>query len=290
MNMRRLLRAAQLGLVLLLIVAAAALAVFLWREDVTALTPADVRRQVDEINEAAGVTVPHGFDDGAVRQTALPLFLRVERDQPLTDADSRSYRVLYQGIILSRQATLRRFDRNLTVLTDVDMDRPNNVGGNGIAGSHDHHDVSVRSNLADLTAEVATVQHSGFTPTRVRNAILAYKDLSDTLAHLATVSHTKSTPYRPRVGPASEIESLGEESLREFKTVQFAAVNSPEYWRAMFRALDRFDALALRVQHDLDASLTPVERKLAGRWGSPQSLGPWLAKGTTARRYRSTSD
>lgn len=275
-------RAALIVVVAVFIVAV----VFLWRQNVTPLTPQQIRRQVDEVNQAAGINVPHAFDNGATRQSALDLFTKVEQSQPLTEQESARYRVIYQGIILSKQATLRRFDRNLTVMSDVDMDKPNNVGGLGIGGSHDHHDMSVRSNLADLNAEVAAIRMSHFTPTRVRNAIVAYKDLSDVLAHLATVSHTKSTPYRPPSRGVSDIEQIGEESLREFKSVQFAPVNSDAYWAAMFRALTQFDALALRVQQDIDGELSSAEQRLAGRWGSVQSLGPWLATGTTPRRYR----
>jgi hypothetical protein len=258
----------------------------LWREDVTPWTADQIRTRVDEINQAAGITLPHDFDNGAIRRTAPDLFTKVERNAPLTDEESARYRVLYQGIILSKQALLRRFDRNLTVMIDVEMDRPNNVGGYGIAGSHDHHDASVRSNLADLDAELAAIHASQFTPTRVLNAILAYKDLSDILAHLATISHTKSTPYRRPAGAVDDVTRLGEDTLGEFKTVQFASVNGPEYWTSMFRALDAYDRLVLRVQNDIDSALSPIERKLAGRWGSVQSLGPWLAAGRPARRYR----
>lgn len=280
---RRLARLARLmlGVSVVAIVMLAVAAAF---QDVTPLTADEIRRKADEVNQAAAVNIPHGFDNGARRNAALELFTRVERNQELSDEDSARYRAAYQAIIFDKQSTLRRFDRNLTVLTDVDMDRANNVGGNGIAGRHDHHDASVRSNLASLTKELAALD--GVPLLRARFGAQAYKDLSDILAHLGTVPHTKSTPYVPPGHALTEVERIGEESLRAFKAAQFARVNSPGYWTAVFHGLDLFDQLASTVQRTVDGKLTRVERKMSGRWGSVQSLGPWLTVGSEPRRRR----
>jgi len=256
-------------------------------QDVTPFSADAIRRKTDEINQAAAITVPHGFDDGAVRHQHVPLFEAVEQGRELSSAESTEYRRAYQDIIFRKQSTLRRFDRQLTVLPNVDMDRPNNVGGLGIEGSHDHHDASMRANLLALEAELQTIEApASSSRARVWAAISAYKNATDILSHLATVPHTKSVAYRPPPAAPTEIEQQGELLLQDFKQAQFAPVNGTEYWAALWRGLDRFDLLLLRVQTTVNSGLSATERRLAGRWDSTQSLGRWLTNGTTPRRYR----
>lgn len=271
----------------LLVLAVVVLMVAAVFQNVSPLTADEIRRKSDEANQSAAVNVPHGFDNGAHRNAALDLFTKVERNQELSDAESARYRVAYQTIIFEKQSTLRRFDSSLTVLADVEMDRPNNVGGSGISGHHDHHDASVRANLASLTRELAALD--GAPVLRARFGALAYKDLSDILAHLGTVPHTKSTPYRAPDRPLGEIERLGEESLRAFKAAQFARVNSRDYWTAVFAGLDRFDQLAAAVQQTVNSKLNPLEQRISGRWGGVPSLGPWLLVSSEPRRRRAAN-
>lgn len=256
-------------------------------QDIRPLTQEQISRMVDEINEKAAVTVPQKFDDRYICRNRPDLCAKVRNGDRLTDEESIAYRLLYQEVIFREQKILKRLDSNLTVIHDFGMSLPNNVHGRGIAGSHDHHDASVHSNLADMEQSIQVIRdHHATTIARVRAGIFLYKDLSDVLSHLGTVPHTKSTPYQPPERQLGKLEQQGEESLRAFKTAQFANINSDEYWSALKRGLDSFDVLALDVQSTLDGNLTPMERHLVGRWGSFQSLGPWLARGSTPRRYR----
>jgi hypothetical protein len=274
---------------MLVLVAAAVLlaAVTVFVQATAPLSPETVRRKTDEINQAAAVTVPHAFNGGAVRNAHLRLFEAVEQGKELSAADSAEYRRAYQEIIFRKQQTLRRFDHQLTVIPDLEMDRRNNVNGLGVEGAHDHHDASMRANLLALETALRAIQDpktsSGL---RVRSAISAYKDTTDILTHLGTVPHTKSTEYRAPAGPLSELQTQGEAMLQDFKQAQFAAVNGPAYWSALWRGLDRFDQVLLRVQAAVHGRLSPAEERLAGRWDSAQSLGRWLTDGSTARRYR----
>lgn len=256
-------------------------------QEAAPLEPDVIRRKTDEINQAAAVDVPHAFDGGAVRAANLSLFEQVERGAELTADDSVRYRTIYQDIIFRKQSTLRRFDGQLTILANVEMMRPNNVGGLGIAGSHDHHDASMRANLHSVEQALKAIEDPGTgTVTKVASAIRLYKDTTDILTHLGTVPHTKSTGYHPRPPSRSPLEPHGEMMLQAFKQAQFAPVNSAAYWEALWRGLDSFDELILRVQARVNRRLSPAEVRMAGRWDSAQSLGRWLTNGSPARRYR----
>ena len=261
--------------------------VYLVFEPTAPLGADQTRRRDDEVNQAAAINIPHGFARGKLRAEEPLLTSKVEHDIVLDDAESAGYRAAYQQIILLEQPTLHRLDRNLTVMNNVQMDRPNNIGGIGIAGSHDYHDQSVRSNLNDLTEEVNAAENpANSSLTKVWSAILAYKDLSDTLSHLATMPHTKSTAYLPPAFKPIGYQIEGEAILRDFKSAQFASINSDAYWANLWRGLDRYDLLAIDVQTRLHRALTPFQRHLAGRWDSVQSLGPFLAQHAVPRRYR----
>lgn len=256
-------------------------------ENTDPLTPDEVRTRDDEVNQASSVNIPHNFAGGKLRTEEPALTSKVEQDALLSESESSVYRSEYQQIIRLEQPMLRRIDRNLTVMEDVQMSRPNNVAGYGIAGSHDYHDESVRSNLYDLTKEVESAENpTSPSVTKIWSAILAYKDLSDTLSHLATVPNTKSTAYLPPVAPSIGYQGEGETILKHFKDAQFAPVDSNAYWTSIWQGLDGYDSLAMDVQVRLYRSLNPVERHLAGRWGSVQSLGPFLATRATPRRSR----
>jgi hypothetical protein len=291
MRAKRVLRWVALGALALLglVVIVVVLAVVLQTTDPFA--PAELRRVIDEANQSVAIEVAHGLDGGKARRTQAALFDKVERGEELDERDSAAYRVAYQGVLEEARPRLASFDHDLTPATDVEMERPNNVGGSGIAGIHDHHDFSTRANLADLGRELAEVTRSGASgAAKIRNAILAYKDLADVIGHLGTVPHTKSTPYLPPMAGSSTgsswVEQDGEALLAAFKKAQFAPVGSPAYWTSLFAALDRYDDLILRVQAEVNGHLGPLGRKLVGRFGSWQSLGFVMVRPAHARRYR----
>jgi hypothetical protein len=237
------------------------------------------------LNENAAVVTPHFSLGKKIRQAHLELFGKVEAGRPLTVEESAEYRVLYQTILRENQSRLALFDGQLTVLSDLRMGAPNNVGSRGIQGSHDHHDASANANFAELQRYLARLEQAdGITgsPSRVLSAIGAYKDLTDIILHMATAPQTKSVDHLPRE-PADELQAHYESMMVHFKRAQFEPVNSPLYVTEVHLALGSYDALVARVQSRIFARLGPLERSLSGRWGSWHSFGPSL-KGLSAAR------
>jgi hypothetical protein len=256
--------------------------------DPPARTPSEISALADIVNEASSVIVPHKTLGKKIRFENLDLFKRVEDGEELTEAESETYRKLYQQIILNNQTFFKTYDHQVTPLQDVGMDMTNNAGGKGIAGLHDHHDVSARENLDLLKANLANLEGaSGITGPFVRiiSTAKANKNLTDLMLHFGTVPQTVSVPYvATAVDPADTLGSNFENMLREYKTAQFAPVNSPAFANALHSALGAYDKMIIEVQDRIRAKLGPVERTLAGRWLSWQSLTPSI-KGYEARRF-----
>jgi hypothetical protein len=270
-------RTAQLALI-----AALGLAVWNTPWDPPARTPQEISALSDILNEAASVIVPHKTLGKKIRYENLALFEAVERGEELSEADSQTYRRLYQQIILNNQTFFWSYDHQVTPMPDVGMDMDNNAGGTGIAGLHDHHDVSARANLDLLKGNLATLESaSGFTGPLVRifATAKAHKNLTDLMLHFGTMPQTVSVPYIPTEVAAGDMLATNFETmLREYKTAQFAPVNSPAYANALHAGLGAYDKMILEVQDRVRANLGPVERTLAGQWLSWQSLTPPTAK------------
>lgn len=252
-------------------------------------TAEDIARRVDLLNEKAAIDTPHHNLGKKIRAENLALFEKVERGEPLTPEETAAYRVLYQSILKQKQHELSLLDDQLTVLTNYMPETPNNVGTLGIEGSHDHHDASSGANLAALRDDLARMRSADGAMasfTRVRAALDAWKDLDDVILHMATAPQTKSVPRVPET-PVDELQAQYEPMMLHFKRAQFEAVNSPAYVSEVHQALDRYDALVALVQDQIYAELGPVERSLAGRWGSWRSLAPSLRGVTTDRIPRS---
>ncbi len=241
-------------------------------------TAGEISEKVDLLNENSAVTVPHHTLGKKTREANLALFEKVERGQPLTADESAAYRVLYQSILKDKQSKLALLDHQLTVLTDYELEKKNNVGTQGIEGSHDHHDSSAAANLAALRNDLSRLERaSGVTAsyTRVLAANSAYKNLTDIIEHMGTAPQTKSIPNEPQA-PADELHQLFESMMLHYKRAQFEPVNSPAYVAEVHLALDSYDALVALVQDRIYGHLGPLERSLSGRWGSWRSLGPSL--------------
>ena len=119
------------------------------------------------------------------------------------------------------------------------MDRPNNIGGSGIDGRHDHHDVSVRRNFADLSLALDRIEaDESWSLTRILNANRAYKNLTDIVLHLAVGVHSVSVDYQPPERPPEpgSMAAGFETMLLAYKTAQFEPVNSPAYVAQIHRA------------------------------------------------------
>ncbi len=240
----------------------------------------DVRLLTSLLNEIAAIDVPHNsFLSEEQRARNADLLALVESGTALSPEQSRTYRELIQETLLHHQPRLVWLDSNLSVLRDVDMANPNNVGGKGIVGSHDHHDVSARRNFSDLTAALARLETAnGPTApiTRVFSANRAYKNLTDIILHLAVAAQSVSVEYRP---PEQDIEpgSMAadfEAMLMAYKIAQFAPVNSPVYVEQIGRGMDAYDRLVLATQARINQRLSPLERRLAGRWLALHTIAP----------------
>ena len=281
-RMKTRLRRVALWLVALLLVA---LILLCLPYDPPRWTASEISRRVDLLNENAAVTTPHLKLGKKTREANLALFEKVESGQPLTADESAGYRVLYQSILKDKQSELALLDDQLTVLTDFRPEKSNNVGTQGIAGSHDHHDASAAENLSALRHDLLQLERASGAAasfTRVRAAIRAYKDLTDIILHMGTAPQTKSVPNEP-VAATDELQQLFEAMMDHYKRAQFEAVNSPAYVTEVHLALDSYDALVARVQDRIYGQLGPLERSLSGRWGSWRSLGPPLG-GVSANR------
>jgi hypothetical protein len=263
---------AAVGTMFLVIVAAV-----LWKTDPVALSRAEVEKFVSGLNEAAAIGVPHG-DLMTVkdRKANLSLLLKVENGEELDLSESATYRRLFQKMLQENQAFLSRFDGELTVIDDLAPGIGNNCFGNGVAGRHDHHDVSARSNFAGLLASLANMERAASSIARIRHASAAYKDLVDLISHLGVAPHTMSIPYAPPDEPWPDA-SLGEnfeDMLRFYKGAQFLPVNSKDYWQVIGKAEASYVVLILAVQSRIMAVTGPYERRISGRFLSPQTLAP----------------
>lgn len=254
------------------------LAVYKTPYDPPARTPAEITGLVDILNEAASVIVPHKTLGKKIRYEHLGLFEKVERGTELSEAETAEYRRFYQQIVYNNQLFFWSYDHQVTVLPDIGMNMSNNVGGSGIAGEHDHHDVSARANLALLQGNLVRIDAaSGYSGSLVRifSAIKAYKNLTDLMLHFGTVPQTVSVTYIAETfDPNDQMAAEFETVLREYKTAQFAPMNSPAYVNALHAALAAYDRMIILVQDHIYAKLGPVERTLAGPWLSWQSLTP----------------
>ena len=270
------------------------LAVYKTPYDPPARTPLEVSALVDVLNEAASVIVPHKTLGKQIRFENLALFERVERGEELSEADTAKYRGLYQQIVFNNQFFFHSYDHQVTVMPEVGMQMQNNVGAMGIHGSHDHHDVSARANLELLKQNLANIDNaSGYFASleRIVAAAKAYKNLTDMMLHFGTVPQTVSVPYQPTAfDPNDRLSAEFETVLREYKTAQFAPMNSPAYVNALHAALDAYDRLILLVQSHVRSKLGTVERTLAGPWLSWQSLTPPMGSYKAYRFPRNKSE
>ncbi|MCR9139368.1 MAG: hypothetical protein NXI27_25435 [Alphaproteobacteria bacterium] len=240
----------------------------------------DVRLYTSLLNEIAAVDVPHNsFLSDEQKTDHADLLALVESGKQLTEQQSRTYRQLIQQILLDHQSRLVWLDTSLTVMNDVEIDEVNNVGGTGIEGLHDHHDQSARRNFSDLSVALQRLETAnGITAPVVRifSANRAYKNLTDIILHLAVAAHSVSVEYMPPdldVEPgtmAADFESM----LMAYKIAQFAPVNSQTYVAQIGRAMDAYDRLVLAAQARINQRLSPLERRLAGRWLALHTIAP----------------
>jgi hypothetical protein len=237
----------------------------------------DVKRLTLGLNEAAAIGVPHDFLMGReVRTAHLALLQKVEAGEVLSENDSIEYRHIFQNVLHDSQRFLSIFDAQLTIMDDVEMARSNNIASQGIAGHHDHHDISARRNFAAMLDSLAGLDQASNPFSRIFYANAVQKDLVDLISHMGIAPHTVSVSYAPPETPWADDE-LGkkfEAMTKAFKGAQFALVNSPPYWAAVDEALAQYDGLILAVQARVITLTSSWERRVAGRFMSPQTGAP----------------
>jgi hypothetical protein len=268
--LKKLSQIAGLGLVL-------ALAILLVRSDPEPLTRTQITALVTQLNEAAAIGVPHDFlmrKDVRVENRAL--LEKVESGQVLSEADSIAYRKLFQSVLAEGQNFLARFDSELSVLHDHAMEMTNNIQGQGIAGHHDHHDLSARKNFALVLNNLREVERATSSFGRIRWANAVQKDLIDLISHIGVAPHTVSVPYLmpEQQWRDEELGALFENYLERTKAAQTPPVNSPDYWEAIDQSLTEYVNLILAVQDRVMAHTSPWERRIAGRFNATQTLAP----------------
>ncbi len=237
----------------------------------------EVSRLTIGLNEAAAIGVPHGFlMSKPMRQANLALLQKVERGEILNNVESLAYRHIFQTVLHDSQRFLSAFDAELTVLPDVAMTTANNVSSLGIAGNHDHHDVSARKNFAGLLQSLHQLDKASNVFSRIHYANATQKDLVDLISHMGVAPHTVSVPYVPpdTSWPDAALGGLFEAMTKAFKDAQFETVNSPAYWTAVDTALARYSDLILAVQQRVVARTSNLERRVAGRFNSVQTGAP----------------
>ena len=253
---------------------------FVWSLPNGPHSAADVRLLTSLLNEIAAVDVPHNqFIDEDQRSTHGALLERVESGTELSVEDSRIYRQLIQDTLFQHQSSLVWLDANLSLVSDVGMSDVNNIGGKGIVGRHDHHDLSARLNFSDLSDSLNRIDATSgvLAPiVRIANANRAYKNLTDLILHLAVGAHSVSVKYQPPdTTPDPDTMAMDFEAMIvAYKIAQFAPVNSQVYVAQIGRAMDAYDRIVLAVQARINQRLSPVERRLAGRWLSIHTIAP----------------
>ena len=200
--------------------------------------------------------------------------------------ESLEYRHVFQAALQENQRFLSAFDSELTILPDVCMAMPNNVASLGIAGLHDHHDVSARANFSAILHSLEQLDAADNSFSRIRYTNAVQKDLVDLISHMGVAPHTVSVRYIPPEVPWQDIElgAIFEEMMKSFKAAQFEEVNSPPYWSAIDVALAKYSELILALQDRIVARTSSWERRIAGRFLSPQTLAPPVELNRPLRR------
>ena len=268
--MSRGLRKSAMALAVLGVAAAVAMAA----QDSRPFTPPELAQRAEALFRYGAVEVPHGLLPKDAPEA--PLFARVAAGEVLDVADSTRYRRAFQDVLLSRQWLFRLLDDDLCLATDHAPDRPNNVGGAGIAGRHDLHAASAGANAEALAAALDRMDQTGPLG-RIAAAQEAYKDLTDLMVHLAPAVHSVVLDEPP---PALVSDPVLSQAFAGFYTAMteaaFAPVGGPAYTAAIARAQTAYAGLAAHVQTRVTARLNPLEQRIAGRWLAVQQVQPQL--------------
>lgn len=247
----------------------------IWREPWQPMTAPEISERVAALMRYGAVDVPHDMAGADHPQAAL--MARVAAGEVLTVAESARYRLAIQGVLADHQRMFAVLDNNIVFAADVGPNEPNNCGGTGIAGRHDHHAASAASNFAEMEASLAALQTAGPLG-RIRHANRAYKSLTDLMVHLAPAQASVMLADQPALpaGADPARAALFDAFRTAMTQAGFVPIGSAEQDAALTRARSAFEKLAWEVQGAVTTQLSPLEQRLAGRWLSIQSVSPRL--------------
>lgn len=235
------------------------------------LPPDRIAMLTDRLLEFATVDFVHGGYDGPEK----PLFDCVAAGAVLDAEQSRRYRLAYQEYLLSKQSLFRRLDSDLRLETDLGMARHNTVAGQGIGGTHDHHDGSMWANAADMERALTQLETSG----PLRRAWLAngvYKDLLDLMVHMAPAVHSVGLHSDPATRHMRDDSSPIGQFYTAMKAAQEAPINSPAYWQSLAQAEAAYIAQIKVVQSRIRTRNGAILHALSGNWLALQTVAPRL--------------
>lgn len=235
------------------------------REDVAALSA--------QLFEFGAVRFVHTLDNDRIAQE--PLFDVVASGQVLDAAQSCTYRTVYLAVLQDHARLFQVADNDLQMATDYGMDTINNCDGSGILGRHDLHDMSAKSNFAEFVRDINTLTDGAgwFRTIGLINEL--QKDLIDLTVHMAPATHSIgiNAPEFVASGPwADQFNAM----QSAFKSAQFADINSPAYWGHVDQAMTIYGDIVFAAQGVVMANSTALQRRLAGRWLSLQTVAPRL--------------
>lgn len=237
----------------------------------------------DRLFEFGAIDYVHGRYDGANKA----LFDCVAQGKTLSEAQSKAYRRTYQAQLLHDQAHFVRLDKNLQLRRDQGMTLPNNAGGHGIAGQHDHHDASASDNLQDIARALNGLQTAGFVArTFAANGI--YKDLVDLMVHMAPAVHTvglMTGDPLPDIAHTRLRESY-QRFYRQMKKAQSVPLNSQDYWMAIEEGLAAYGDMVALIETEVWQWNGPLSHAISGRWLSLQTIAPPLSEDSPSAQAR----
>ena len=242
-------------------------------------TVSEIEMLTDRLFEFGAVDFVHGAYDGP----EAALFDCVAKGQILSQAQSIRYRLSYQALLLDKQTLFTALDQNIELRRDEGMMRANNADGTGIAGLHDHHDVSAANNVVNISENLAMFD-AAWPLKRARLANDIYKDLTDLMVHLAPAVH--SVGLLP-LDPVPEQSPTNYRAFYEaMKRAQAAPVNTAQYWRAIDVAKAEYSEMLVDVQGQLRAENGAFLHLLSGRWLALQTVAPRLSVDSPSAEVR----
>jgi len=244
---------------------------------------AEIDAYAQQLFEFGAIRYVHGLDSPHIAENQS-LFDQVRSGAPLDHATSCTYRRAYLMVLQDYARRFQLADDDLQMADDFGIDHANNCDGTGIAGNHDLHDLSAKANVTELLDNLEILQSgTGW----VNGIILineVQKNLVDLTVHMAPAVQSigVQAPDFDLAG-ADPIAQSYRDMLGHFKDAQFADINGPAYWDGVDAALANYGDIVASAQEIIVANSGQLQRRIAGRWLSLQTVAPQLDTQTCLR-------